>query len=58
MTGGRLPIADFFKDDLYQENIYKVFDNSKDWEEKGWKYINNHELIKRLDLQNIQRIFL
>lgn len=48
--------ADFFKDDLYQENIYKPFDNQKDWEEKGWKYINNHELIKRLDLLDIQKI--
>lgn len=48
--------ADFFKDDLYQENIYKTFDNLKDWEEKGWKYINNHELIKRLDLLTIQKI--
>ena len=45
--------ADFFKDDLYQENIYRTFDNLKDWEEKGWKYINNHELIKRLDLLRI-----
>lgn len=48
--------ADFFKDDLYQENIYKTFDNLKDWEEKGWKYINNHELIKRLDLLTIMKI--
>ena len=48
--------ADFFKDDLYQENIYKTFDNLKDWEEKGWNYINNHELIKRLDLLTIQKI--
>lgn len=48
--------ADFFKDDLYQENIYKTFDNQKDWEDKGWKYINNHELIKRLDLLSIQKI--
>lgn len=48
--------ADFFKDDLYQENIYKPFDNLKDWEEKGWNYINNHELIKRVDLLTIQKI--
>lgn len=48
--------ADFFKDDLYQENIYRTFDNLKDWEEKGWKYINNHELIKRLDLLTIMKI--
>ena len=48
--------ADFFKDDIYQENIYKPFDNLKDWEEKGWNYINNHELIKRLDLLTIQKI--
>lgn len=48
--------ADFFKDDLYQENIYRTFDSLKDWEEKGWKYINNHELIKRLDLTEIQKI--
>lgn len=48
--------ADFFKDDLYQENIYKTFENSKDWEERGWKYINNHALIKRLDLLSIQKI--
>lgn len=48
--------ADFFKDDLYQENIYKTFDNLKDWEEKGWKYINNHELIKRLDLLTIMKV--
>ena len=48
--------ADFFKDDLYQENIYRTYDNLKDWEEKGWNYINNHELIKRLDLITIQKI--
>ncbi|OED29678.1 DUF6508 domain-containing protein [Methanosphaera sp. WGK6] len=48
--------ADFFKDDLYQENIYRTFDNLKDWEEKGWKYINNHELIKRLDLLTIMKV--
>lgn len=48
--------ADFFKDDLYQENIYRTFDNLKDWEEKGWKYINNHELIKRLDLLTIMKL--
>lgn len=48
--------ADFFKDDLYQENIYKTFDNLKDWEETGWNYINNHELIKRLDLLTLQKV--
>lgn len=48
--------ADFFKDDIYQENIYRTYDNLKDWEEKGWNYINNHELIKRLDLITIQKI--
>ncbi|MCD7781897.1 MAG: DUF6508 domain-containing protein [Methanosphaera sp.] len=48
--------ADFFKDDLYQENIYKTFDNLKDWEETGWRYINNHELIKRLDLLTIMKV--
>ncbi|WP_308574386.1 DUF6508 domain-containing protein [uncultured Methanosphaera sp.] len=48
--------ADFFKDDLYQENIYRTFDDLKDWEEKGWRYINNHELIKRLDLLTIMKL--
>ncbi|MCI5867821.1 MAG: DUF6508 domain-containing protein [Methanosphaera sp.] len=48
--------ADFFKDDLYQENIYRTFDNLKDWEETGWRYINNHELIKRLDLLTIMKL--
>ena len=48
--------ADFFKDDLYQENIYRTFDNLKDWEEIGWKYINNHELIKRLVLLTIMKV--
>ncbi len=48
--------ADFFKDDIYQENLYRPFDNLKDWEETGWEYINNHELIKRLDLLTIMKI--
>ena len=48
--------ADFFKDDVYQENLFKTFDNSQEWEEEGWKYINNHELIKRLDLLSLMKV--
>ncbi|MDO5851579.1 MAG: DUF6508 domain-containing protein [Methanobacteriaceae archaeon] len=48
--------ADFFKDDLFQENIYKTFDYLSDWESTGWNYINNHDLIKRLDLLTLQKL--
>ncbi|MCC7553626.1 MAG: hypothetical protein KO202_03910 [Methanobacteriaceae archaeon] len=47
--------ADFFIDDIYQNNIYRTFD-LKYWETTGWSYVNNHHLIKRLDLLQILKI--
>ncbi len=48
--------ADFFKDDIYQENLYQPFKDLNDWEATGWNYINNHDLIQRLDILTILKL--